>query len=76
MVYILGNCPVCGAPISKIINDDIIRIMEEHGKEDDYITVFDCSVCKEKIKSGEWLFQEPWNCREIERWHYDIKRFT
>lgn len=78
MVYVLGNCPICGTPISKAVNDDIARIMEEQarGKEADFITVFDCPVCKEKMKSGECLFQEPWNCREIERWYYDIKRFT
>ena len=64
MVYVLGNCPICGTPISKTINDDIARIMDEqaHGIVYDYITVFDCPVCREKMKSRELLFpfQKPW----------------
>lgn len=64
MVYIAGNCPICGTPISKTVNDDLMRIMEEQarGKEVDFITVFDCPVCREKMKSRELLFPfpEPW----------------
>ena len=66
MVYILGNCPVCGALISKTIDDDIMRIMEEHGKEDAYITVFDCSVCKEKKLSRANIYSK--NLGIAEKW--------